>query len=102
MSSGPYGHQPLNAADAYRPGRRRRRRAPFPRREVLKLAELGRDAWKIDQAIGGEEIHIRPRGDLVWHPLEENCVCGPERTEALTSDGDLVPVIVHQALDGRE
>lgn len=62
--------------------------------------QLGR--WKIDTDFAGDVIHIRPRADLWWHPLDTGCWCGPDERAAETSDGGVVLTYVHNAADGRE
>lgn len=58
--------------------------------------------WKIDTSYDGEVIHIRPRGDLWWHPLDVECWCDPVEKAAETSDGGIVLTYLHNAADGRE
>lgn len=49
-----------------------------------------------------DEMHVRPIGDLIEHPMTDDCPCGP-RTEPVTrDDGSIGWVIVHHSLDGRE
>ena len=59
-------------------------------------------AWKVDTSFDDEVIHIRPRGDLWWHPLDVGCWCEPEERAPERPDGRLVLVYVHRAADGRE
>jgi hypothetical protein len=61
-----------------------------------------RGPWKIDLSLDGDVIHIRPRADLWWHPLEVGCWCQPREETARQHDGCLVLVYVHTAADGRE
>lgn len=63
--------------------------------------------WKIDRAFDDPQaIHVRPRADLRWHPLNPRCWCRP-RTEDLTDGGKpggafLARLVTHQPADGRE
>lgn len=44
---------------------------------------------------------MRPRDDIVWHPLDRACACGPT-VEVI--DDPRVPLgwlVTHHALDGR-
>ncbi len=60
--------------------------------------------WRCDLALHDPcEVHIRPRNDLIWHELTDDCVCGPEALQP--SDDECGPVrwlYLHNALDGRE
>ncbi len=64
-------------------------------------------AWKIDRALDDPEtIHVRPRADTRWHPLDGGCWCGPQH-EDLTDGGRpdgafLARLVLHQPADGRE
>jgi hypothetical protein len=68
-----------------------------------------RGPWKVDLSFDAAELHVRPRADLVWHPLTVACPCRPAESTADIRDGmgdavgDVVslPVFVHVALDGR-
>jgi hypothetical protein len=64
-----------------------------------------RGLWKSCWSIDGREVHVRPRNDHIWHPLTDDCVCGPS-TEPIYPDDDsaeiLAWLVTHQALDGRE
>lgn len=44
------------------------------------------------------ERHVTPTDDLIHHPLDEDCPCGP--TPKLVSGVGWV--LVHHSLDGRE
>ena len=61
-----------------------------------------RGAWKIDTSFDGEAVHIRPRADLRWHPLDPACWCTPEQQTPEPADGATLPTYVHQAADGRD
>ena len=68
--------------------------------------KVQRGPWKIDPSFDHSELHVRPRGDVVWHPLSVDCPCRPtqDSTEVRDEDGDrmTVPVFLHVAMDGRE
>jgi hypothetical protein len=49
-----------------------------------------------------EEAHVTPIADLIEHESSENCVCGPEIKPLKRSDGSIVYVYLHHALDGRK
>lgn len=59
--------------------------------------------WKCDYDLGRTAVHIRPRNDLMWHTLDDECPCGPTSTY-LDLDTDITTrwLTVHHALDGRE
>lgn len=65
-----------------------------------------RGPWKIDLDYAGTALHVRPRNDLAWHPLDDGCHCLPttDTAEIRDSDGDPVhlPVFFHAALDARD
>lgn len=60
--------------------------------------------WKVAWSICGEVLHVRPVNDLTWHPLEHDCVCGPDVSPLRAQpSGDQVGwAVIHHALDGRE
>lgn len=64
-----------------------------------------RGPWKIDLSFDRTEIHVRPRGDLAWHPLSAQCPCRPAEDTTRLHDVDghpvTLPVFLHTALDGR-
>jgi hypothetical protein len=63
----------------------------------------GRGGWKLDPDLDGIDLHVRPRDDVIWHPLDPDCVCGPRATEARhTTTGRETTMYVHHSLDGRE
>jgi hypothetical protein len=72
------------------------------REPVAAALNNQRGPWKIDTDFTDDAIHIRPRADLWWHPLEVDCWCGPAETAPATSDGGVVLTYVHNAADGRE
>lgn len=72
------------------------------REPVGTTLKVQRGPWKTEASYAGDAVHIRPRDDLRWHPLDETCWCGPARAEAETLDGEDVPVWQHIAADGRE
>lgn len=107
----PAGHQPLNVAHAYRPGERRGRSPVVacpqttPDRSRLWEADgvalnCQRGPWKVDLDFAGTTIHIRPRADLWWHPLDPGCWCTPVE-ETAPPDGGIVIAYLHNAADGR-
>lgn len=59
--------------------------------------------WRVEFDPQGETVHARPRNDLIWHPLTEDCVCGPamEVCYRIVDDAP-VPLLMHHSLDGRE
>jgi hypothetical protein len=64
-----------------------------------------RGPWKVDTSLAGDEIHVRPRNDLMWHPLDPRCACGPQEQTVPLSGGSEpaeAAVYLHAALDGRE
>lgn len=70
------------------------------------MLKIQRGHWKIDLDFTGDTLHVRPRADVVWHPLSELCPCRPSEdvAEMRDEDGDPLhlPVFFHAALDGRE
>lgn len=44
-----------------------------------------------------DRTHVMPRGDLVAHEADEDCICGPD---AEFVEGGIV--FTHHSLDGRE
>lgn len=50
----------------------------------------------------GTDVHVRPLGDLVAHPMSVDCVCGPTTEPVQRQDGSYGWVVVHHSLDGRE
>jgi hypothetical protein len=62
------------------------------------MTRVCRGGWKTDRGIADpSEVHVRPRDDLMWHPLDMHCVCGP-RVEHRPPGW----VVIHHSLDGRE
>jgi hypothetical protein len=47
------------------------------------------------------DLHVMPRGDLVEHAADDNCVCGPAMLREVRADGSDGWIAVHHALDGR-
>lgn len=72
------------------------------REPVAAALNCQRGPWKIDTDLEGEYIHIRPRADIWWHPLDTGCWCDPVEKAAETSDGGIVLTYLHNAADGRE
>lgn len=72
----------------------------------MSYLKVQRGPWKIDLDYLGEALHVRPRNDMVWHPLDPGCHCIPtsDVAELRDCDGDPVhlPVYFHVALDARE
>lgn len=64
-----------------------------------------RGPWKIDYDMAEEALHVRPRADAMWHPLEAACRCLPASEVAEVRDGYgtpvHLPVYFHVAQDGR-
>lgn len=56
--------------------------------------------WKCDYSIDATAVHIRPRNDLMWHDLDDDCPCGPQ-SQYLDVGTDCRWLILHHALDGR-
>lgn len=61
----------------------------------------GDGGFKCEHNLAGTEVHIRPRGDHIWHTLDDECPCGPT--------GHFAPIgapaawiYIHHALDGRK
>lgn len=69
------------------------------------MLKVQRGPWKIDTSFDMSELHVRPRADVVWHPLSVDCPCRPtqDTADVRDEDGDRmsVPVYLHAALDGR-
>ncbi len=65
-----------------------------------------RGPWKIDAEFTGEALHVRPRGDVAWHPLDSSCHCLPAADTCQLHDADgnpvHLPIYFHAALDGRD
>lgn len=69
------------------------------------MLKTQRGPWKIDPTFDDEELHVRPRGDTVWHILTAACCCRPERQTARLCDGQYATDVVvhfHRPFDGRE
>lgn len=68
--------------------------------------KIQRGPWKIDLDHDEQAVHVRPRGDVVWHPLDSRCHCIPTSDVAELRDCQgrplHLPVYFHVALDGRE
>ena len=47
-------------------------------------------------------VHVIPVGDLIAHPTDEHCPCGPDTLPVARDDGSTGWVITHHSLDGRE
>lgn len=50
----------------------------------------------------GTDVHVRPVGDLIEHPMTDDCVCGPTTEPVERPDGSFGWVVTHHSLDGRE
>lgn len=59
------------------------------------------DRWRVTVDDVGQP-HIRPIGDLVEHPLDEDCVCGPDALPVERDNGTIGFYIRHHSADGRE
>ena len=46
--------------------------------------------------------HVVPVGDLIEHPADEDCVCGPTPEPIEKEDGAVHWIVTHHSLDGRE
>ena len=46
--------------------------------------------------------HVVPRGDLIEHDTDGECVCGPTDVAAEVQGSVIGFVTVHHSLDGRE
>lgn len=58
--------------------------------------------WKCEYSPDGSAVHIRPRNDLTWHSLDDDCPCGPTSTHLpLDADACCQWLVIHHALDGR-
>lgn len=49
-----------------------------------------------------DEIHVVPNGDLIEHPTDPSCTCGPRCEPVPRGDGTIRWVYIHHSLDGRE
>lgn len=63
-------------------------RAPGPR------------GWKSELDPTGTEVHIRPRGDLIYHSFED-CPCGPTTSHIDLDETPVAWFVVHHPLDDR-
>lgn len=61
-----------------------------------------RGPWKTDPSFDATELHIRPRADTRWHPLDAGCWCGPLVKGEATDGEGVAQVYVHRPADGRE
>jgi hypothetical protein len=50
----------------------------------------------------GSELHVRPRDDVMFHPLARDCFCGPDTAPVERFDGIELVAVIHHSLDGRE
>lgn len=48
------------------------------------------------------ELHVVPRGDVIDHTTDEDCICGPTTTPVSIDDGSMGWRVTHHSLDGRE
>ena len=48
------------------------------------------------------DVHVVPVGDLIEHPLSDDCLCGPRVEPVPREDGSTGWLYVHHSLDGRE
>jgi hypothetical protein len=48
------------------------------------------------------EVHVKPRNDLIQHDSTEDCPCGPTAKPVKRADGSIGWVFIHPSLDGRE
>lgn len=58
-------------------------------------------AWQTDLIEPGL-VHVRPVADLIDHPADEDCACGPRAEACFNDDGSNGWMYVHDSLDGRE
>lgn len=61
-----------------------------------------RGGWKLCVSFDGTELHLRPRDDLMYHPLDSACFCGPQTQPVERIDGVELTAVIHHSLDGRE
>ena len=47
-------------------------------------------------------LHVLPVADLIEHPLNADCACGPTCEPIERDDGTIGSIYNHNALDGRE
>lgn len=57
--------------------------------------------WKCEYSLDRRGVHIRPRNDLIWHDLDEDCPCGPVQSLIPIDGTDVDWVVVHHPLDRR-
>lgn len=67
-------------------------------RPALDHRPPGPRDWKLTAGYDNTTVHLRPRNDRAWHPLDEDCHCGPK---PMRLPGDGRQLYVHTALDGR-
>ena len=48
------------------------------------------------------ETHVVPRGDVIQHDADGECVCGPRTQPVVRLDGSMGWLVTHASLDGRE
>lgn len=63
--------------------------------------EWFRTGWNVLET-GPQTVHVRPVGDLVWHTLTDDCVCGPTLEVIVYDDAPDGHMYTHHALDGRD
>lgn len=61
----------------------------------------GHRGWRCDYNPAYTEVHLRPRNDLIWHPLDDDCACGPTTSYVVLDGPGPRWFVVHHALDGR-
>lgn len=49
-----------------------------------------------------DDVHVIPRADLIDHPFNDDCPCGPRCEPVARADGTYGWLYVHHSLDGRE
>lgn len=57
--------------------------------------------WHVGRDHTGE-VHVTPLRDLIDHPPDTECVCGPTAEPVTRHDGSMGWVHTHHSLDGRE
>lgn len=70
--------------------------------QVALATRRRRKVWRTVFDYRTLEGHVLPLNDIVDHPEDDECVCGPRGEALQRDDGSYAWLYVHHSLDGRE